>query len=265
MIDLNSTKPLNKGQLFSKMRESLYPVWVLYEIQGFDKYTRRKYDCPIEGTDEQRTEKSIETLQRELANYNPNTFFAIDLKKTVKSGSDGVYENIVFTNMDTQQPQVNGLSGIPNNNFDSSKYVPIEHVNQMMALVDEKIKLAADRAVIEAERKEIQRQKEKYESGVSKLGDALSSYAVPMLKGLFMGGGSSTAPALSGTVQETTNNNDFAVVPENENDERETKACEIATKIYDSKLTLEQLNNFLNNIDKQINPIQNATNSKETE
>jgi len=264
MIDLTTSKPLNKGQLFAKMRESLYPVWVLFEIQGFEKCTRRKYDCAIDGTEEQRIEKSIEALQRELANYNPNTFFAIDLKKTVKSGSDGVYDNIVFTNMDTMQTQMNGLGSISNNQApQNNDYISKDYFDKMMEYMKKEQSLVAREAVLENEQKRIKELENKFNSGVEKFGKVVTDYGPTLLKGvagMFVPGSGSNAPALSGTVevqenntQQQNNNGSFKVEPDTE-DPREQKAVDIANKLFESGVSIEKMEEFLNKINNTNKP-----------
>jgi len=256
---------LSTSQLVKKMEMTQYPNWVLSEQVGYQFYTRRKFECdlPSDAADEAKIKRAIEVLISEISLYPENTIFSIELKKTIKSGSDGVLPNIVFSKIgDVPTTQIQGLNGIPNNQaHQNNDYISKDYFDKMMEYMKKEQSLVAREAVLDNEQKRIKELEKKFDSGIEKFGKVLTEYGPPLLKGvagMFMGGMPSTANALSGTVQETTQTqNNFKVETES-SDEREEKAVEIANRLFESNLTVEQLNNFINNIDKIENPINNG-------
>jgi len=257
---------LSTSQLIKKMEMTQYPNWVLSEQVGYQFYTRRKFECdlPSEATDEAKIKRAIEVLISEISLYPENTIFSIELKKTIKSGSDGVLPNIVFSKMgEAITPQVQGLNGISNSLAGNENYISKDYFTQMMQLMSEKQSLIAREAVLENETKRIKELEKKFDSGVEKFGKVLTDYGPTLLKGIagmFVPGSGSNAPALSGTVevqenntQQQNNNGSFKVEPDTE-DPREQKAVDIANKLFESGVSIEKMEEFLNKINNTNKP-----------
>lgn len=268
-------KQIGKNVIFQQIQESKFPCWNLYNCTGFRKVLIRSYNCedlPEDADINHKIEKSLQNLSLALAAFPDDLQCSIEIKANKNASGSSFYGPIEFVNREFEsqahteqqskkETQVfSGFAGLPNlgelEKFGlcsqremDAKLAAIEAANaaklQEMQLNIQKQMLENEYkqkiAALDAEKARLDEIRRETTDGINKAVEVIKLAAPPLLQGLF-GGKIPAVGNLQGAAQEQT-------TPPTE---RERIVEDLASDVFESSLTDEQIKQLKKNINAII-------------
>lgn len=259
---------MNKTELFQYIKNVGYPYWELFIIDGFKANRIRNYkleDIEADASPEEKLNASVNALEITLSTFAPTVKFKITLKNSETANGSGICGPVEFINqageaiVSTQPGGFSGLGGLPDlGKINALGYISKSEYDAKL----EAMKVANDRAIMEMElrikednlkreydkkrddlRKEIEeyrKAREDSQSSINKMVEVVKLAAPPILSQLF----GIDFGALSGAPAANTQQAGEVEVK----DAKYIEVERLATELYDSKATLEDITKLRNEL-----------------